>query len=207
MLIVNRIRDLRKEKGLTLDELSKELQEKEKIKIGSNALGKYERGEREPKLKTWIKMSEYFSVPVSYLQGVSEYRTNLSDLSNINTFVKFMNDVADGKKENGDLFFTEETWQKEINSYMAQKGLENFKELVNFFNKLGITEIKQDDIDKLLNNISDIFKINHIIDETFFFFETCIAGYSGDKEKMKLVNEFNSKFEEIEKNRNPDDWY
>lgn len=204
---MNRIRDLRKEKGLTLDELSKELQEKEKIKIGSNALGKYERGEREPKLKTWIKMSEYFSVPVSYLQGVSEYRTNLSDLSNINTFVKFMNDVADGKKENGDLFFTEETWQKEINSYMAQKGLENFKELVNFFNKLGITEIKQDDIDKLLNNISDIFKINHIIDETFFFFETCIAGYSGDKEKMKLVNEFNSKFEEIEKNRNPDDWY
>lgn len=204
---MNRIRDLRKEKGLTLDELSKELQEKEKIKIGSNALGKYERGEREPKLKTWIKMSEYFSVPVSYLQGVSEYRTNLSDLSNINTFVKFMNDVADGKKENGDLFFTEETWQKEINSYMAQKGLENFKELVNFFNKLGITEIKQDDIDNLLNNISDIFKINHIIDETFFFFETCIAGYSGDKEKMKLVNEFNSKFEEIEKNRNPDDWY
>lgn len=204
---MNKIRELRKEKGLTLKELSDDLSKKGILDIAADTLGKYERGEREPKLKTWIKMSEYFSVPVSYLQGVSEYRTNLSDLSNINTFVKFMNDVADGKKENGDLFFTEETWQKEINSYMAQKGLENFKELVNFFNKLGITEIKQDDIDNLLNNISDIFKINHIIDETFFFFETCIAGYSGDKEKMKLVNEFNSKFEEIEKNRNPDDWY
>ena len=67
---MNEIRELRKEKGLTLDDLSKELQEKEKLKIGSNALGKYERGLREPKLKTWQALANYFNVPVSYLQGI-----------------------------------------------------------------------------------------------------------------------------------------
>ena len=68
---MNKIRELRKEKGLTLDGLSKELQEKENLKIGSNALGKYERGLREPKLKTWQALAKYFDVPIAYLQGVS----------------------------------------------------------------------------------------------------------------------------------------
>lgn len=74
---MNKIRELRKEKGLTLDELSKELQEKENLKIGSNSLGKYERGLREPKLKTWQALANYFDVPVSYLTGL--YNTNKLD--------------------------------------------------------------------------------------------------------------------------------
>lgn len=77
VLIMNKIRELRKEKGLTLDELSKELQEKENLKIGSNSLGKYERGLREPKLKTWQALANYFDVPVSYLTGL--YNTNKLD--------------------------------------------------------------------------------------------------------------------------------
>lgn len=64
----NRIRQLRKEKGLTLKELSHQLK-KEGTPLSASSLIKYERGERNPKLETWIKIANFFNVPVSYLQG------------------------------------------------------------------------------------------------------------------------------------------
>lgn len=73
----NRLRELRKEKGLTLNELSNELLEKLNFKIGSNALGKYERGEREPKLNTWQELANFFNVPVPYLQGIGTSRDEM----------------------------------------------------------------------------------------------------------------------------------
>lgn len=69
---MNRLRKLRKQKGLTLEELAKELQEKENLKIVPNGLGKYERGEREPRRETWIKLADYYNVPVAYLMGLPE---------------------------------------------------------------------------------------------------------------------------------------
>ena len=69
---MNRLRQVRKQKGLTLEELAKELQEKENLKIVPNALGKYEREEREPKKETWIKLADYYCVPVSYLMGLPD---------------------------------------------------------------------------------------------------------------------------------------
>lgn len=70
---MNKIRELRKEKGLTLKELSNELSTKENFTIAPDTLGKYERGEREPKLITWQSLANYFGVSVPYLQGISEY--------------------------------------------------------------------------------------------------------------------------------------
>lgn len=75
---MNKIRELRKEKGLTLKELSNELN----ITIAPDTLGKYERGEREPKLITWEKLADYFGVSVPYLQGISKYR-ELTDYPSI----------------------------------------------------------------------------------------------------------------------------
>ncbi len=69
---MNRIRECRKKKKLTLKQLSEELA-KNDFKISADALGKYERDDREPKLETWIKLADFFNVPVSYLQGVSNY--------------------------------------------------------------------------------------------------------------------------------------
>ncbi|NYA73850.1 helix-turn-helix transcriptional regulator [Lactobacillus salivarius] len=95
---MNKIRELRKEKNLTLDELSKELQEKENFKISSNAIGKYERGLREPKLKTWQALANFFNVPVSYLQGTSENK-KFSDadelLKTVKDKLKYVNDNLD----------------------------------------------------------------------------------------------------------------
>lgn len=67
----NRIKEIRQEKKLTLKEVSSQL-EQNNLKISPDALAKYERGDREPKLETWQKLADFFGVSVPYLQGVSD---------------------------------------------------------------------------------------------------------------------------------------
>ena len=67
---MNRLRELRKEKKLTLKEVSSQL-EQNNFKISPDALAKYERGDREPKIETWDKLAMFFQVPTSYLMGLS----------------------------------------------------------------------------------------------------------------------------------------
>ena len=68
----NRLRELRELKGLTLKELVDDLK-KVDLKISSDTLAKYERGDREPKLERWQKLADYFDVSVSYLQGTDDF--------------------------------------------------------------------------------------------------------------------------------------
>lgn len=65
---MNRIKELRKEKGLTLDEVSTALD------INRSTLNRYENENSEPKLETWKKLADYFGVEVGYLQGVSDIK-------------------------------------------------------------------------------------------------------------------------------------
>lgn len=60
----NRLKQLRKEKGLTLDEI----QNQTGIKRGT--FNNYEAGKTEPKLETWQKLADFFGVSVPYLQGI-----------------------------------------------------------------------------------------------------------------------------------------
>ena len=73
----NRLKELRKEHGLTLKEVSCEL-DQNKVKISPDALAKYERGDREPKLETWQKLADFFNVPVDYLLGISKDSSTLT---------------------------------------------------------------------------------------------------------------------------------
>ena len=59
----NRIAELRKEKGLTLQQVA------DAIGVGNNTISRYENGKREPKLETWVKLANFFNVTVSYLNG------------------------------------------------------------------------------------------------------------------------------------------
>lgn len=61
---MNKLRETRKIKGLTLKEVA------EDTGILENLIGKYEREEREPKKETWIKLADYYCVPVAYLMGL-----------------------------------------------------------------------------------------------------------------------------------------
>lgn len=60
---MNRIKQLRKDKNMTLVELG------EKLKLPKGTLSRYENGIREPKELTWQALADYFNVSVAYLKG------------------------------------------------------------------------------------------------------------------------------------------
>lgn len=68
---MNRLKELRQRKKLTFKELSKKLQE-DGIRISSDSLAKYERGDREPKIDKWQALADFFNVSVPYLQGIDD---------------------------------------------------------------------------------------------------------------------------------------
>lgn len=70
---MNRLKELRDEKNLSLGDLSKALAEKG-IKIGRASLNNYERGEQEPKQATWKQLSDFFGVTLSYMLGLSDQK-------------------------------------------------------------------------------------------------------------------------------------
>lgn len=61
----NRIAELRKRKKLSQAQLAKE------TGLTRQAISLYEIGKREPKLETWMKLAEFFDVPISYITGAS----------------------------------------------------------------------------------------------------------------------------------------
>ena len=65
---MNRIKELRQKNKLSQIELAN------KIKASNQAISAYENGSREPKLETWNKLAEYFSVPTSYLMGTDDLK-------------------------------------------------------------------------------------------------------------------------------------
>lgn len=65
---MNRIKELRKSKNVTLQEVS------EKTGISITSLSFYEKGQRNPKIETWQKLADYFDVSVAYLQGLSDIK-------------------------------------------------------------------------------------------------------------------------------------
>lgn len=65
--MANKIRELRQEQSLTLPQLSDQLKKYQNLDITSDALSKYERGDREPKLETWKRLASFFNVSVQYL--------------------------------------------------------------------------------------------------------------------------------------------
>ncbi len=64
--MANRIKELRKQRKITLQQLSKQ------TGISVSSLSAYENNRRSPKIENWIKLAEFFNVPVSYLQGLAE---------------------------------------------------------------------------------------------------------------------------------------
>lgn len=60
---MNRIKQLRKNKNMTLVELG------EKLNLPKGTLSRYENGIREPKIETWQVLANFFNVSVAYLKG------------------------------------------------------------------------------------------------------------------------------------------
>ncbi|ARU19641.1 helix-turn-helix domain-containing protein [Ligilactobacillus salivarius] len=63
---MNRLRQVRKQKEITLKEVA------EDTGISEQVLSYYENEKREPKKETWIKLADYYCVPVAYLMGLPD---------------------------------------------------------------------------------------------------------------------------------------
>lgn len=71
---MNRLKELRKNKHLSIEQLSNKLHENG-IQISPASISKYERGERNPKIENWNSLAKFFNVSVSYITGVSDEPT------------------------------------------------------------------------------------------------------------------------------------
>lgn len=69
----NRIKELREKKNLNQTELA------QKIEKSTNAISKYENGDRWPRIEDWQKLADIFGVPVTYLQGLDNPAKNFLD--------------------------------------------------------------------------------------------------------------------------------
>lgn len=71
---MNRLKELRKNHGLTLKQLRNQLS-KNNFSVSPDALAKYERGDRNPKIGTLRQLADFYGVSVPYLQGRYDHLT------------------------------------------------------------------------------------------------------------------------------------
>ena len=70
-----RLKELRKEKGMSLTKLSEILEEKYGILVSTSQLMYYEKEKSEPRNKQlWKKLADYFGVSEAYLLGYSSVK-------------------------------------------------------------------------------------------------------------------------------------
>ena len=73
-----RLKELRKEKGMSLTKLSEILEEKYGISVSTSQLMYYEKGVTEPRNKrVWEKLADYFGVSEAYLLGYSSVKNEV----------------------------------------------------------------------------------------------------------------------------------
>ena len=84
-----RLKQLRKEKGITLDALA------DSIGTTKTTLSRYENGTRSPKISILTKLAEYFKVDVTWLSGLD----NNENEQEINITPIFTKLTKENKKE------------------------------------------------------------------------------------------------------------
>lgn len=105
---MNRIKELRKEKGLTLEEVAKALG------VTNMTISRYENGKREPKLAMWQKLADFFGVPVPYLQGLEPNYEEITDKT-WQAFASKLNNIYFNDDKENELA---ERTKKLINKYL-----------------------------------------------------------------------------------------
>lgn len=190
---MNRIRQLRKDKKLTLKEAAEQLTNFG-LPITIDKLSKYERGKREPKLKTWQKLAEFFEVPVTYIQGIS----NVSNEDDFNHFEKWFKDVATPVLPNSDKVGIP---TNELHIYLQKQEISKFKQLVKLIYNFNTN--KNEKYDKLVDQLTDkdldtVVQINWFITESF---KVAINALSGDKAAKKIYKEMYSILDNYKKSK------
>lgn len=133
--MTNRLKELRQKNNLTLKELSEQLSERN-VKISADALAKYERGDREPKIDKWNNLAEFYGVSTSYLMGIDSHKPknrlrklrNKAGLSQ-NKLVSSFNNYLAKNNVKGITVATYSRWENSNNSPTK----EMWKHLADYF--------------------------------------------------------------------------
>ncbi|MCI8470183.1 MAG: helix-turn-helix transcriptional regulator [Clostridia bacterium] len=111
---MNRIKELRNEKGLMQSDVAKYIGKSERL------VGFYENGERDPNTDTLLKLSELFDVSVDYILGKSDSKdsksVNLNDID-----IAFASGIRGLNKEN------QKTLKNIMEGLLAKQELEDEK--------------------------------------------------------------------------------
>lgn len=156
---MNRIKELRQAKGLSLRDMS------EKINMSYITISQYERGKREPKLETWQKLADFFGVSVPYLQGISKVK----DVDAFDDFKSFLDYLSKIRKL-PDRYSVE---TDKLLAFYAENDRRVFKLLGDVFLKLTRTKRTHKALEKAVKDISensdiqDISEINSIMLDVF----------------------------------------
>lgn len=111
---MNRIKELRTEKGLFQSDVAKYIGKSERI------VGFYEKGERDPNTDTLLKLSELFDVSIDYILGKTDVKNvQTVDLDDID--IAFASGIRGLNKEN------QETLKNIIKGLLAKQKSENNK--------------------------------------------------------------------------------
>lgn len=198
----NRIKELRNKKGLSQKEFAKAfsefVKEDSEIKPVSYAtISRWERGENEPKLETWIKLADFFNVPVSYLQGLSDHNYNDREATT-RAFLERNPDfvpLPDGVSLD-DVDFSKSIELidiADIDLQMRDSYLKQFQKLVTVFlsksssnNWIAIREDQRKKMIKIVNSLDDK-KIDEVVNYVSMAFYMLLDGDSNDKNSLKKV--------------------
>ena len=89
-----RLKELRKTKDITQEELAKQLQ------LSPSAIGMYETGRREPDFETLQRIADYFHVSTDYILGREEKRLPFADaLPVVGNIIKMFAALSPQKQE------------------------------------------------------------------------------------------------------------
>ena len=70
MEIKDRIKQLREERGITMDLLAYDMNNKYEININKGLVSKWESGKNDPSLRYAAYLAQYFDVSLDYLTGL-----------------------------------------------------------------------------------------------------------------------------------------
>lgn len=161
---MNRIAELRKSKGLTLDEMQ------ELTGINRVTISQYERGKREPKLVVWKKLADYFNVSIPFIQGISD---NKRDFNNVN-------DVRKAGLDVNDLLFT---------ASMSEFNFNDLKSISNIVIK-NYPEEQQAYLRKVVDTIDERPKASVPLRAIIDAWEIALGAVAGDEISSKYLIKF-----------------
>lgn len=91
---MNRIKELRKQKNLTIADLS------ESLGIPKTTLNNYENEKRLPRNQdVWKKLADFFDVSIAYVMGISDDQLTIEEAKKIGDSIRWMNITAENSEQ------------------------------------------------------------------------------------------------------------